>query len=103
MTSLKVGSKLSSAVSGVQVMIIRSSLAEADLRCGGVSMLAQGESAASGVTLDSSLTEGVATGKRYTDPAGQIELLCVKGGEGTITLDGEPLGPRLAKKLPSSD
>ncbi len=103
MTRLKVGVKLSSAVSGAQVMIIRSSLAEADLRCGGEPMLAQGESAPAAATLDPAQAEGVATGKRYTDAAERIELLCVKGGEGTITLDGEPLGPRLAKKLPSSD
>ena len=103
MTRLKVGAKLSSAVGDVQVMIIRSSLAEGDLRCGGAPMLAQGESAPAGVTPDPASAEGVATGKRYTDAASRIELLCVKGGEGAITLDGEPLGPRLAKKLPSSD
>ena len=103
MTKLKVGAKLSSAVSDVQVMVIRSSLADGDLRCGGAAMLAQGESAPAGATLDPGQAEGVATGKRYTDADGQIELLCVKGGEGAITLDGEALGPRLAKKLPSSD
>ena len=103
MTKLKVGAKYSSAVSDAQIMIIRSSLAEGDLRCGGAPMLAEGESAAPGAALDSGQSEGVATGKRYTDAAGRIELLCVKGGEGTIALDGEPLGPRLAKKLPSSD
>ena len=103
MTRLKVGAKLSSAVSGAQVMVIRSSRAEADLRCGGAPMLPPGDSAPAGATLDPAQAEGVATGKRYTDAAERVELLCVKGGEGTITLDGEPLSPRLAKKLPSSD
>lgn len=103
MTKLKVGIKLSSAVCGVQVMVIRSNLVEADLRCGGAPMLAQGETAPDGATLDPAQAEGLLTGKRYTDAADRIELLVVKGGEGSITLDGERIEPRLAKKLPSSD
>jgi hypothetical protein len=42
-------------------------------------------------------------GKRYTNEAGDIEILCTKPGEGGLAVDGTPLEVKGAKPLPSSD
>ena len=42
-------------------------------------------------------------GKRYVDEAGDLELLCTKPGEGSLTLAETPLTVKGAKPLPSSD
>jgi hypothetical protein len=46
---------------------------------------------------------GSQMGKRYQHPASGIELLCTKGGDGALAVDGELLGTREAKAVPSSD
>ena len=42
-------------------------------------------------------------GKRYVHEDSGLELLCTKGGAGTLRVDGAPLGIKQAKNLPSSD
>lgn len=42
-------------------------------------------------------------GKRYADERGAIELLCTKGGKGSLALNGAVLVVKQAKALPSSD
>jgi hypothetical protein len=42
-------------------------------------------------------------GKRYTDAAETLELLCVRGGAGTLAVAGEPLQVKASKALPASD
>jgi hypothetical protein len=46
---------------------------------------------------------GSAIGKRYTDAAGTLELLCTKADRGVPAVDGEVLGLKEAKPLPASD
>ncbi len=46
---------------------------------------------------------GSLLGKRYTDEAAGLEVLCVKGGEGSLSLNDKLLVLREAKPLPSSD
>src|ERR1700738_4662685 len=101
MVNLKVGARFSSAVCDGQVMVLHCSGPEADLRCGGAPMVtvATAEKAA----IDPDLAGGLLIGKRYVDSADQIELLCVKQGKGTLTLNGEPLQPKQPKQLPASD
>jgi hypothetical protein len=53
--------------------------------------------------IEPSLAGGLLIGKRYVDHADQIELLCVKQGSGTLTLNGEVLKPKQPKPLPASD
>jgi hypothetical protein len=65
--------------------------------------LAEGEEAATGVTLDTAAAEGTQLGKRYTNEAGDLELLCVKPGEGSLAADNVALVVKGAKPLPSSD
>ncbi len=46
---------------------------------------------------------GTKLGKRYADEEVGIELLCTKGGEGSLSLGTTILNVKDAKSLPSSD
>lgn len=103
MSVLKLGSKLKSAVCDAQIMVIRTVPEPLDLRCGGAPMLDANAPAAEGATLDPAAAEGTLIGKRYIDATDRIELLCVKGGKGSLTLGSEKLQVKQPKALPSSD
>ncbi len=103
MRAIKPGLRLKSAVCATEVMVIRAPAGEALLSCGGVEMLATTEAASPGVSLDPAQAHGSLIGKRYVDGAERYELLCTKGGEGSLALDGAPLEVKQAKALPSSD
>ena len=47
--------------------------------------------------------QGSLIGKRYVDAEERFELLCTKGGEGSLSLNGASLSVKQAKALPSSD
>jgi hypothetical protein len=101
MRVLKPGTRLKSAVCDTQVMVIKSDGAEHDLRCGGVEVI-EANAEGSG-TLDPAFSEGSMMGKRYVNEGETIELLCTKGGKGSLSLDGAPIQPKQAKALPTSD
>ena len=103
MIALKPGARLKSAVCNSEVIVIRGSLPAVDLRCGGVPMLSAGDAPLSVATLDPAHAGGTLIGKRYVDASDRVEVLCTKGGEGSLTLDGEPLKVKQAKALPASD
>jgi hypothetical protein len=42
-------------------------------------------------------------GKRYTDAAETVELLCTSSGAGALSCDGAPMTVKAAKPLPASD
>jgi hypothetical protein len=42
-------------------------------------------------------------GKRYVDPDQTFEVLCTKGGDGSLSVGTDPLVPKEAKPLPASD
>jgi hypothetical protein len=100
---MKPGLRLKSAVCSTQIMIIRSPLVPADIRCGGVEMLAPTEQPPPGVRLDPAQAHGSLIGKRYVDAQDRVEVLCTQGGAGSLTLEGVLLAPKQAKALPSSD
>lgn len=100
MAPLKPGQKLSSAVCDAEVMVIKAP-ADADLTCGGQPMLAPGEEGSG--DADASQMEGCQIGKRYVNEDQSLEVLCVKGGNGSLASNGEALAIKDAKKLPSSD
>ena len=54
-------------------------------------------------TIADGFGEGTLTGKRYIDAADRIELLCIKGGKGSLSLGAEALQVKVPKALPSSD
>jgi hypothetical protein len=99
---LKPGMRLSSAVCATEVVVVRPPSSEVDLRCGGQAMVAKGGDTGGGA-LDPGFSEGTLIGKRYADEASGLELLCTKGGEGSLSLGTEPLHLKDAKPLPSSD
>jgi len=100
---LKPGTRLISGVCGTEVVVVRPPSTEVDLRCGGHSMVAKGGAAAADAPLDAKHGDGTQLGKRYADEATGLEVLCTKAGEGSLSLDDEPLPLKDAKPLPSSD
>ncbi len=100
---LKVGSRLKSAVCTAEVIVVRAPSDDVDLSCGGAPMVAQGEDAPAGATLDANLKAGAPLGKRFSNDELGLELLVTKGGDGTLCVNGEPIPLKEAKALPTSD
>lgn len=96
---MKPGTKLKSAVCDTEVMVIRTG--EGVVACGGTPMVAERPEERGDV--DPAFADGTRIGKRYVDTGGKLELLCVKGGAGSLSLDGVALTPKDAKALPASD
>lgn len=99
--TLKAGTRLTSAVSDVQVMAIKIPAGEYEITCGGVDMVGPGGTAPEGGSCDDS--GETLMGKRYVDEGETVEFLCTKGGKGALVLNGTPLEVKQAKQLPSSD
>lgn len=99
--ALKAGGRFKSAVCDTQVMVIKSPVGEFALACGGADMIPP--AAAGSGTLDEALSGETLIGKRYVNADESLELLCTKGGRGTLSFDGTPLEIKQAKQLPSSD
>jgi hypothetical protein len=96
---MKPGTKLKSAVCDTEVMVIRAGAGVAE--CGG-SPMAETRPAERGA-LKPAFAQGTKIGKRYVDAAGTCELLCVKAGQGSLSIGGIALQVKDAKPLPSSD
>lgn len=101
MAGLATGARLKSTVCNTEIMVIAAPDGEVDLTCGGSPMSADG--AGNGGVVHQDFAEGTTLGKRYTDAEGQLEVLCVKGGEGSLASGGAPLKLKDAKKLPKTD
>jgi hypothetical protein len=102
MAVLRLGARYRSTTCDTQIMVIRTVPAPLDLRCGGAPMAGPNEEALA-LEIAEGFGEGTLVGKRYIDAADRIELLCTKGGRGSLSLGSEPLQVKLAKALPSSD
>ncbi|SHN39979.1 hypothetical protein [Cryptosporangium aurantiacum] len=101
---LRAGQTLSSPVDTTTVIVVRTPAAEVELTCAGVLLY----DAKSGVPAptgdpDPSQLGGSLLGKRYADDGLGLELLCTKGGKGTLAVNGIPIPLRDAKPLPASD
>lgn len=103
MPQYKPGTRMRSAVCATEVVVIAAPAQDIALSCGGAPLLAEGEAPPAGVALDSTAAQGTQLGKRYTNAAGDLELLCVKRGDGTLACSGIALEIKGAKPLPSSD
>jgi hypothetical protein len=99
---LTAGSRWKSAVSETEVVVVRPVEGDHQLGCGGSDMVPIGAGGPGG-TVDPALVDPTLLGKRYEDEPSGLEVLCSKGGAGTLTLDGKPLVIKSAKPLPSSD
>jgi len=96
---MKPGTRLKSAACDTEVMVIR--CADGQIECGGSPM---GEAKpADTAPLAADFSAGTLMGKRYVDADGKYELLCVKPGKGSLSVDGVALTVKDAKPLPASD
>jgi hypothetical protein len=96
---MKPGTRLKSAACDTEVMVIR--CADGVIACGGAAM---GEAKpAEPAELSAEFSGGTLMGKRYVDADGRFELLCVKPGKGSLSIDGVAMVAKDAKPLPASD
>lgn len=100
-TALKAGSRFKSAVCDTQVMVIKAPPGEHTLQCGGADVIAP--TATGSGTLDAVLSGDTLIGKRYVNADESVELLCTKGGKGSLVFNGTAMEVKQAKQLPSSD
>lgn len=89
-------------MSETEVVVVRPAEGDHRLGCGGADMVPVGAEPPGGEVAPE-LAEPTLLGKRYEDEASGLEVLCSKGGDGTLTLDGNALSIKGAKPLPSSD
>ena len=101
MASIATGSRLKSTVCSTEIMVVKAPAGDIDLTCGGAAMGPVGSTASGAPHADHAT--GCAIGKRYVSASGELELLCVKAGPGSLALAGAPLTVKGAKKLPPSD
>lgn len=103
MRTLKPGLRLKSDVCSTEIIVLRAPALDALLACGGVEMLAMTETSTAGRAIDSAHAGGTLIGKRYVDALDRVEVLCTRGGDGSLALDGVAMAVKQAKALPSSD
>jgi hypothetical protein len=100
---LKSGARLRSQVDATEVVVVRAGSGGADIACGGHPMVDTTATPLDGLAVADGLDGGTLLGKRYTDAAGEMEVLVTKPGQGSLTLGGTPLELKSAKPLPASD
>jgi len=103
MAELKAGSRLKSAVCATEVMVVAAPAGAVEITCGGAPMVAVGEDPPGGASISPDAAKGTQIGKRYTNEAGDLEVLCTKPGDGSLAAGGAALAIKAAKPLPSSD
>jgi len=99
---LKPGMTLVSVVDATTILVVKAPADDVTVTCGAEPMT-DPASAPSGRPTTTAAAGGAQLGKRYTDEAGSIELLCTKGGSGVLAVDGTALTIKQAKPLPASD
>lgn len=100
---LKPGSRWKSAVCDTEVVIVRPPKEAAGLECGGQPMVAHTAEKPAGAAISPDHSGGTGMGKRFADETSGAEILCTKGGAGSLSIDGRPIEAKDAKKLPASD
>jgi hypothetical protein len=99
---LKAGTRLRGAADSTEVIVVRAPAEDVDLRCGGHPMVPVGEEGEP-LSLVPEFSDGTQLGKRYTDEATGLEVLCTKLGPGSLAVGHDALSIKDAKPLPSSD
>ena len=99
---LKAGTRLRSVTDATEVVVVKTPGDPVDLRCGGHPLVAMDDE----VTpqgVEAGFDGGTQLGKRYADEALGLEILCTKGGEGSLSVGETILEVKGAKPLPASD
>ena len=86
-----------------EVIVVKAPAGAVDLRCGGHPMVPVGDDPGVRLDIAPGFDDPVLIGKRYTDEAGDIEILCTKAGASSLAIGDQPLARKDAKPLPSSD
>ena len=100
---LKPGSRWKSAVCDTEVVVVRATQPQVSLECGGHPMVAHAETKPAGLAMSADHAAGTQPGKRFADDVSGLEVLCTKGGNGSLSIDGRAIAAKEAKKLPASD
>jgi hypothetical protein len=100
---LRPGQQFASCVDSVKMIVIRAPGDDVVLTCGGVEMVDPQQVPVPEKSPDPAWQGSVLIGKRYADEELGIELLCTKGGSGTVAVNGVLLPIKDAKPLPASD
>jgi hypothetical protein len=100
---LKPGSRWKSAVCTTEIVVVKSPTAPVTLECGGQGMLEHAAARAEGLSPAEGHAAGTQPGKRFADEETGLEVLCTKGGQGSLAIGGRAIQPKEAKKLPASD
>jgi hypothetical protein len=101
--NLILGTRLRSSVCSTEMIVVKAADHQVQVSCGGAPMLEAGS--AGGLTGDPDPTyaQGTHLGKRYFHRSSGLELLCVKAGRGSLSVDGDSFEVKSAQPLPSSD
>lgn len=100
---LKPGSRWKSAVCDTEVVVVRATAGDIALECGGHPMVAHADAKPAGLSVSAEHAGGTGPGKRFADDVTGLEVLCTKGGKGSLSIGGRAIGAKEAKKLPASD
>jgi len=100
---LKPGSRWKSAVCDTEVVVVRATQPKVTLEYGGHPMVAHAEAKPAGLAMSADHAAGTQPGKRFADDVSGLEVLCTKGGKGSLAIDGRAIAAKEAKKLPASD
>lgn len=88
---VRIGGRLRSAVSPVEVMVVRAPEGDLDVRCGGAPMFGPEHEPATAVSAGGSDGIAVVPGRRYRSDALGVEVLCTRAGVGPLTVGDVPL------------
>jgi hypothetical protein len=102
-TRLRPGDQLASTVCSARVVVISAPEGQPLIACGGSPMVAAAAGATAKPASPGGAEAATLIGKRYTDAAGTLELLCTVSGAGALSCDGVPMTIKAAKPLPASD
>lgn len=100
--NLKPGTRLQSTTCDTQVIVVKATDADVDLRCGGGPMVGVGDEVER--TMPSAAhSAGSLLGKRYVADDFGLEVLCSKAGAGSLSVGDDALQMKSPKALPASD
>jgi hypothetical protein len=99
---MKAGTRLRSEVCTATAVVVKAPASSVTVECGGTPMVEGAGEPGSG-ELKPGYDTGALLGKRYVDEQSGLELLCTKGGGGSLSADGRLLELKATKPLPASD
>jgi hypothetical protein len=100
---LQPGKRYRSAVGDAEMVVVKAPAGDVDLRSGGHPVVPVDDERPDGLAVEAGFEGELLVGKRYTDEAGDLEVLCTKAGASALSVGSELLARKDAKPLPSSD